>query len=112
MKNMDVTDTFMIAGGTEAAPMSTTGDLDISLGYSGGAQRLLFKLPTRSFMERGASLGWISTFPDEDECLYPSLTFLQPTGRVETIRLAHPGAPRGGAEFEFRVVEVQPHFST
>ena len=32
MSNLTVTDDFLIEGGSEAAPMSTTSDLDIALG--------------------------------------------------------------------------------
>ena len=109
MKNLEVGDEFEQDGATEAAPMSTTSDLDIALGYSGGERRLFFKLRTAGFMERGASLRWVSAFPDEDEVLYPPLTYLQPTGRKEQVTVKQPG---GEAVVDFRVVEVAPHFAS
>eukprot|EP00966_Prymnesium_polylepis_P283323 6546427-Prymnesium_polylepis.2 len=112
MKNLTVTDEFVAGGGSEAAPMSTTSDLDIALGYSAlGERRLFFKLATSGFMERGASLRWVSAFPDEDECLFPPLTYLQPTGRRETVNVSQHGA-RGKETVEFDVIEVTPHFAS
>ena len=110
MKNLDVTDAFVKDGGTEAAPMSTTSDLDIALGYSGGERQLLFKFAPSGFMDSGASLKWVSAFPDEDECLYPPKTYLQPTGREEIVRAALPSP--SSPMIEFRVIEVQPHFAS
>ena len=54
--------------------MSTTASAEVALRYgglSGGAQgsMLLFKLRTASFMERGASIQFISAFPEEEEVL-------------------------------------------
>ena len=46
---------------------------------------LLFKLRTESFMQRGASIQFISAFPQEEEVLFPPLTYLQPTGKKQVV---------------------------
>ena len=72
---------FHDLGGTELAPMSTTVSLDVAVRYAiGGVSSVLLHLETSTFMQRGASLSYLSAFPDEVEHLYPPLTFLQPIG--------------------------------
>ena len=61
--------------------------------------RLLFKIKTKSFMQRGADLQYLSAFPAEKELLYPPLTFLQPTGWSMEHSV-------GGVKFT--VIEVEP----
>ena len=76
----------------------------MALRYSDkAARRLLFKVATTSFIERGADLTFLSAFPDEVEYLYPPLTYLQPTGREDTIT--------AGA-VAYSVIEVTPHFAS
>ena len=88
MKNLEAGAGFMEQGGTEFAPMSTSSDFHVALRYSSGAEtRLLFKILTNGFMERGASLQFLSAFPGEREFLYAPLTFLQPTGAKEIIEM-------------------------
>jgi len=112
MANLAVEPNFQSKGGTEEALLSTTRDLDIALGYSAlGERRLFFKLATSGFMERGASLRWVSAFPDEDECLFPPLTYLQPTGRQEVVKVKQP-VGSGRVEVEFCIIEVRPHFAS
>jgi len=67
------------------APMSTTYSLSTALFYSQSPHSVIFKIVTRSFMERGADVAWLSAFPNERECLFPPLTFLSPTGRVQCV---------------------------
>jgi len=101
LRNVALPDGFHQTGGTEYAPLSTSSDLEVALHYSDAAQeRLLFKLTTASFLERGASLQFLSAFPGEVEYLYPPLTFLDPTGKVETITTT--------CGVKFSVIEVQP----
>jgi hypothetical protein len=69
--------------------------------YSTAATSLLFKLRTDSFMQRGASIQFLSAFPDEEEVLYPPLTFLKPTGK--TLSVIFKGRM-------YMVVEVAPQF--
>ena len=63
---------------------------------------LLFKIKTKSFMQRGADLQYLSAFPAEKELLYPPLTFLRPTGA--TLEYEHDGV-------KFSVVECEPFAS-
>ena len=102
MQNLQITDKFLAKGGTELAPMSTTTNLDIAVRYSRGAgSALIFRLRSTSFMNLGCDLTELSAFPHEKEYLYPSLTFLHPTGK--THKLVHGGTT-------FTVVEVEPSF--
>ena len=81
--------------------MSTTTKLEVAVQYSTAQTSLLFKLHTDSFMQRGASIQFLSAFPAEEEVLYPPLTFLKPTGKSLSI-------PFKGRMFT--VVEVVPQF--
>ena len=81
--------------------MSTTSKLEVAVQYSTAANSLLFKLRTNSFMQRGASIQFLSAFPGEEEVLYPPLTYLKPTGKTLSV-------PFMGRLF--RVVEVAPQF--
>ena len=42
---------------------------------------LLFRIRTRNFMQHGANLSFLSTFPTEAEYLYPPMTFASRRGR-------------------------------
>lgn len=104
MRNLELPDEFREHGGTELAPMSTTMDIRVALAYSDKAEkRLLFKVVTEAFIDRGADLRFLSAFPQEVEILYPPLTLLLPTGREDLITV-------GGVEYG--VVEVEPRFAT
>ena len=46
---------------------------------------LLLKIKTPTFMTRGADISFLSAFPAESEYLYPPLTYLRPTGRIEEV---------------------------
>ena len=97
LKNMDVKldSTFLRLGGVEISSMSTTYSLKTALFYSHSRQSVIFRIVTRSFMERGANLEWISVFPGEEECLFPPCTYLSPTGRTQRVG-------------KFTIVEVTP----
>jgi hypothetical protein len=87
--DMQVSQGFKAKGGSEFAPMSTTTDPEVAVGYAvrkgmtNGS--LLMKLKTSNNMQRGAELTWLSVFPGEAETLFPPLTFLQPTGKEQTM---------------------------
>ena len=93
---------FMDEGGTELAPMSTTTDLRVAVGYavrgSSTSRSLLFSIVTDNNLQRGADLQWLSMFPGEAETLYPPLTYMQPTGRRQLVKVDG---------FELAVVEVK-----
>ena len=64
---------------------------------------LVFKIVTKSFMERGVDLSYLSCFPEEKEHLFAPLTYLRPTGAT------------CGVECEgmnMLVVEVEPTFGS
>ena len=78
VRNAEMPEKFVLEGGTELAPMSTTSDLKVALEYSASKNPILLRLVTSSFMDRGADIGFLSAFPTEKEILYPPLTFLCP----------------------------------
>ena len=89
LRNVKVPDAFRTRGGTELAPMSTTNDLKVAIRYGAtGDECILLKLRTRSSMERGADLTYLSAFPGEREFLFKPLTFLQPVGAPKKLTLA------------------------
>jgi len=107
MRNVQVGegDCFRDRGGTEIAPMSTSASYEVALEYSSRAEkRLLFKIKTSGFIDRGAGLQYLSAFPDEQEFLYPPLTFLESTGEEEVVTL-HNGV-------EYTIIEVVPHIAS
>ena len=63
--------------------------------YSASVKAVLLRLITESFYERGPDI----SFPGEAEFLFPPLTFLQPTGDIETVTVE-------GLAYE--VVDVRP----
>lgn len=86
--NMVMPEEFEAEGGTELAPMSTTTDLAVALGYAlrgAGAPALLFRIVTENNLTRGCDLQWLSLFPGEAETLFPPLTYIQPTGRTQVL---------------------------
>ena len=88
--------------------MSTTTDLDVALGYLSGMTldqgAVLFRVIVTSKLKMGAKLSWLSTFPNEAEVLYPPLTFLQPTGRMQSVTSEVSGA-------QVTIMEVTPDLS-
>lgn len=102
MKNLEVAEVFMeeLRGGTEVAPMSTTKDFSVAATYGVSNHSLLFKIRVSNFLQNGAELQWLSAFPGEAEVCFPPLTYLQPTGRKQMVRI------EGN---QFTVCEVVPH---
>ena len=98
MKNFDnKTVTKLGQGKTEGA--KKPDNYKVAVEYSMSESSLLFKIKTKSFMQRGADLQYLSAFPAEKELLYPPLTFLQPTGWSMEHAV-------GGVKFT--VIEVEP----
>ena len=81
MKDLALTMACMNNGGTEFACMSTSASQDIAVSFAASAYPLLFKYVTEDFMSRGADISFLSVHPNEEEALYPPLTYLRP---VET----------------------------
>ena len=65
---------------------------------------LLLKILVPSLVSSGADLGWVSAFTHEGDVLFPPLTFLLATGRVDRL-----GAQCGCLRVRVTVVEVVPH---
>ena len=99
MKDVTAPASFMQQGGTELAPISTTSNLSVAMKYSASVNAVLLRLITESFYERGPDISFLSAFPGEAEFLFPPLTYLQPTGDVETVVVE-------GLAYE--VVDVRP----
>jgi hypothetical protein len=79
--------------------MSTTTSIETAVSYGVSKECLLFKIVTTNNLQRGADLKWLSAFPNEEEVLFPPLTYLQPTLRSQTIVLNH---------ICFTIIEVTP----
>ena len=61
------------------------------------------KIVTSNNLQRGADLTFLSMFPSEAETLYPPLTFVQPTGRVQEMEFKN---SNGEVIFTLSIVEV------
>mmetsp|Transcript_38330 Transcript_38330/g.120666 ORF Transcript_38330/g.120666 Transcript_38330/m.120666 type:complete len:1644 (-) Transcript_38330:81-5012(-) len=77
-------DEYGVRGGIEFAMMSTTRDKSVALQYVGTGTATVFEI-VYGAVDRGASIGFLSQYPDEDEILFPPLSFLEVVGqpRVE-----------------------------
>lgn len=87
-QNLIVSHDYLAHGGVETGIISTSLKLETSVQYSYSSCPVIFKIITRSFMERGAFLDWVSVFPEEQECCFPPLTFFSPTGRHQVVKLS------------------------
>ena len=103
MQNRKAAADFVLRGGTELAFLSTTSDLAVAVSYSLSKSSLFFKIVASNFLSTGVDVQWLSAFPGESEKLYPPLTFLQPTGRSETVSVQ-----RGDDTLCVTVMEVRP----
>ena len=90
---------FFKEGGTEYAPMSTTNDLSVAVRYSASRSSVLLRMVTKSFIERGADISYLSAFPGEAEVLFPPLTYLKPTGKTEEVATG---------DASFTIIDVVP----
>ncbi len=102
LKDRALSVSFGCGGGPEVAPMSTTRNWEVALGYSMSRAPLIFKIRSTCFANRGADISFLSAFPAEQEFLYPPLTFLK-TGWTEDISLGEHGT--------IKLVEVEPSLS-
>jgi hypothetical protein len=86
--------------------MSTTTDFKTAVEYSACMQSgdsghcLIFKICTLNGLQHGADVQWLSAFPGEAEVLFPPLTYLQPTGKIQVLTDIKP--------YTFTIVEVHP----
>ena len=89
-------------GGTELAPLSTTPDMAVAARFSTSHHALLFVVSTSSFMQRGASLDFLSCLPQERECT---------ASRIEPTSYGSPPNVRS-TSVSCLVVEVTPHMGS
>ncbi|KAL3915538.1 MAG: hypothetical protein SGPRY_007183 [Prymnesium sp.] len=91
MRDLALAQDFMSdnRGGTEASPMSATYDIRIAAKYGLSRSTLLFKIKVTNILQFGADLQWLSAFPGEAEVCYPPLTYLQPTGQMQVVKLGN-----------------------
>jgi hypothetical protein len=82
LANRTVPPAFGREGGTELAPMSTTAELAVAARYSASRSCVLLRLNTKSFIERGADLSYLSAFPAESEVLFPVRWFAYALVRI------------------------------
>ena len=102
LRNTALPEDFLLHGGTMHAPMSTTHDPEVALRYAISKRIVLFRIVATSFMSAAPNLEYLSAFPDERECLYPPMTYLQP-GTLRSMTL-------GGHEVS--VLDVEAHMGT
>lgn len=100
LKDLDVDAAFMQKGGTELACLSATASPEVAAGFANSTTPLLVKVESRHFMNRGADIAFLSTYPKESEFIYPPLTYLVPKKKQKEIV--------GG--LESMVVTVEPVF--
>ena len=99
LRDAVVPEEFINGGGTENAPMSTTRSLQVAMRYSASAMPMLMRFKVGTFMQLGADLGFVSAFPDENEVLYPPLTYLQSVSPPAELRVG---------DVTFTIVDVEP----
>jgi len=67
-------------GGLELAFMSTTTAKKEAMAYARRAPGMILFEIQQGFVARGASISWLSQYPDEEEILFPPLTALEVCG--------------------------------
>jgi len=67
-------------GGLELAFMSTTTAKKEAMAYARRAPGMILFEIQQGFVARGASISWLSQYPDEEEILFPPLTSLEVCG--------------------------------
>jgi hypothetical protein len=109
LENMAVSDAFLGAGGTERGCMSTTTNRRVAeerfakVGVD--PCPLLLKIDCAGASQcSGAPVGWLSMYPEEEEWLFPPLTYLRPVGAP----VDEPA--ECGADAVIAVLSVRPTF--
>ena len=86
MKKVHASKEFLLTGGAELAPMSTTRESAVAVQYGTCVEgSLLLKIVVDNPLNHGADLQWLSAFPAEAEVLYPPLTYLQSRKRHQVL---------------------------
>ena len=77
LKDLGITGQFMTEGGTDYACVSTTASQEVAvLNFAASSLPLVFRIVTKNCMNRGADISFLSVYPQEQEFLYPPLTYL------------------------------------
>ena len=77
LKDVGITGQFMTEGGTDYACVSTTASQEVAvLNFAASSLPLVFRIVTKNCINRGADISFLSVFPNEQEFLYPPLTYL------------------------------------
>ena len=79
--------------------MSTTSSLKVAMQYLASENSLLLRVITKNFMVRGPEISFLSAFPEEQEFLFPPLTYIEPVGKSQTMRVD---------DATFTVIDVHP----
>ena len=90
----------IICSGTDSKKVRTL--------YSKYSRALTFENVLES---RGADLQWLSAFPNESEVLFPPLTYMQPTGKMQVIKMQGYTVLCGITEAEFSSENAMMRFS-
>jgi hypothetical protein len=77
MKDLELTEEFKRSGGTELGCLSTSTSKESVARYASSAQPLIFRVVSDGFMSCGAHISWVSLYPEDEEVLYPPLTYLK-----------------------------------
>ena len=97
MGDVKLSKRFWREGGSELACMSTSSDRAVAGAYAKSDCPLVLKIRSSDFMSCGVDICFLSMFPNENEFLYPPLTYLKPRARVtrgnKTIILLEPSFP-------------------
>jgi len=74
-----IPDSFFKDGGTELACMSATNSKSVAYNFSqSGKCPILFEFVPGSFMECAPMINFLSLYPEENEALFPPLTYIEP----------------------------------
>ena len=77
-KGLSLTEEFMTKGGSEFGCMSTSASRAIAAAFAkSGDKPMVFKYDTKNSLERGADVAFLSAYPNEEEVLFPPLTYLR-----------------------------------
>jgi hypothetical protein len=77
MKDLELTEEFKRSGGTELGCLSTSTSKERVARATLSAQPLIFRVVSTGFMSDGIPISWVSLYPEEEEVLYPPMTYLK-----------------------------------
>lgn len=100
LKDLGLSMEFQLRGGTEFGCLSASASKEVAVGFAMSELPMVFKFETKDFTSRGADIAFLSVHPNEQEALYPPLTYLRHV-KTETETL-------GGVQV--LVMTVQPVF--